>query len=800
MFLWDFFKKDKLAGKPGLPPAPIAVPRPEKKPAAPAPEDGAKRAELTALLAQPESGNRDEQLLSFMQTANATLRFEAAQGVCGKESLQELVKRFADKDRRVFKHAKDRLNHLQAEEKKRASLGALQAQYGQIAAAQSVEVSEFVQADHAYESLAKQYALQEQERAPIEMLRQQIQALLAAQTEAQRDWLALKEELAALQARAPSMAFEAIQPALAHSATKAQSLAQSPAAAKISREVQVLMQKIEQDAQSRAAQAEKLSAREALIVKAQRLSPEKIGPHDIEALQDAWRHLPALETAAVGQAERFSQALAKAKDAMHAVQEAQKERAAKARDLFAELKPKLAQALADGHAQEAIKLHDKLIARREDFRFATGGLARELHALLDEAGKLKGWQRFTNINKRDELIERAEKIAHTPLPPQLQEKEIEALQTQWRALDKELGGATDKQWDKFRAATGKAFEPVRAHKKAMAKAREQNASAKASQIAEMKELLAQVDWVTVDWRAVEQLRREAWARWRAAGPVNRKVADQLAEQNVAVMKELDERLNEAREREKRRRAALVEQAQALAGKPFPAVLVEVRALQERWSGERSGVVLPRKVEEQTWQAFRGAIDGVFAKRDEKRKELESELQTSLKTKQELLERAQALANEKDARLLESKLRDLQSQWDATGRVPHAKADGLNDAWRAAQSAAKSAAARLRSTVERDAIEAARIANLPTRASATPQQQQAKLNALLDLEIAAQSDSPDQFRDERLKRQVALLAKSFSGQRTDVGNLAKRVIDWHQLPGGDAEMDARLQVILNKIAG
>jgi Domain of Unknown Function (DUF349) len=210
-----------------------------------------------------------------------------------------------------------------------------------------------------------------------------------------------------------------------------------------------------------------------------------------------------------------------------------------------------------------------------------------------------------------------------------------------------------------------------------------------------------------------------------------------------------------------------------------------------------GVVLPRKLEEETWQAFRSALNAVFAKRDEKRKELESELQTNLQTKQALIAEMRALAHEAEPRMLESKQRDASARWDAAGRVPHAKADAINDQWRAAQAAAKAALTNLRSGAEKTAIEAARQAGLAARASATPQQQQAKLQALLDLEIAAQTDSPDEFRDDRLKRQVALLAKSFQGERSDLGSLAKRVVAWHNMPGGDDAMDTRLAAVLAK---
>jgi hypothetical protein len=797
MFLWDFFKKDKLAEKPSIRPVSAPPSRTEKKPAPPPPDDSQRREVLQGLLAQGESAQRDAFLLEFAQTANAALRLEAAQAVTGKAALAELVKRYADKDRRVFKLAKDRLNAIHAQESKLTALTDLRALYLAVHDAQPVEVSAFVEADHRYEAIAAKYALADAERAEIELLRTQIQAALARQTEAQREWLQLKEKLKQLRAHAAELTADDVRGQVTDVLAGVQRLLPVPATAKISREIDALATSIQDELAQRESLSEKLSAREALIAKAQKLNPEKIGLQDIETLQEAWSRLPQLDGPVLALAERFSHALAKAKDAMTAAQEAQKEKAKSAREFFAQIKPMLESALAQGHAQDAIKLHDRVTARREDMRFVPAGIARELGELLEQAGKLKGWQRFTNVNKRDELIERAEKIAATPLPPQLQETEINSLQEHWRALDKELGGATDKQWDKFRSATGKAYEPVRAYKKTMAKVREHNASAKASQIAEMKELLAQVDWTTVDWKAVEQLRREAWARWRAAGPVNRKLADKLSEQNAAVMKELDDRLAHARGLEQRRRTVLTEQAAALAGKPFPGVLAEIRTLQERWNSERMGVVLPRKLEEETWQNFRSALNAVFAKRDEKRKELESELQANLHAKQALIGEMRALVQEADTRMLESKLRDVSARWDATGRVPHAKADAINDAWRSAQVDARSALTRLRSSVEKNAIEAARTASLAARGNATPEQQQAKLQALLDLEIAAQTDSPDEFRDDRLKRQVALLAKSFQGERSDLGSLAKRVIAWHGMPGGDDAMDARLSAVIAK---
>lgn len=795
MFLWDFLRKSKRgSAKPVPPPAAPAVQKKADPKPAPAP-DTARQDALAALLAQPADGERDQALIAFAQTAPAGLRLAAAEGVQSKGALQELTKLFADKDRRIYKLAKDRLGDLSKAGKKTEALAALTAQYQAACDAEVAEVTRLVEADHAMEALGKLHPLTADERTGLEALRAAITARLAAQTDAQREWVHLREHLTALKIRALDTAPEALLGELAELVAHGSALTPAPATKKIAKEIDALAAEIQQTARIRINHADKIAARMALIDAARALDVERVGQRDLDDLQSQWRALPGIEGGAVELAERFSGALKKAKDAMQAAHEANKEKAKTARDFFEHIKDTLAAALEEGHAVEAMKLHDQIKSRMDELRFCPAATSRRIHALLDEAGKLKGWQKFTNVNKRDELIERAEKIAATPLPANLQEDEIKALQTQWQALDKELGGATDKLWNRFRAATGKAYEPVRDFRKGMAKVRDHNAAAKKDQIRQLRDLMAQVDWASVDWKAVDQLRREAWAAWKQAGPTNRKVQESLGQEHGAVMKELDERLDGARAIETARRAKLTQDAGALLGKPDS--LTAVRALQERWTSERIGVFLGRKQEDETWQVFRAACNAVFAQRDQKRNEVLGELEANFTSKQLLIEKAQALASLEDAKQLQTQLRQITAEWDATGRAPNNKAGAQLDAWRAAQDAAKARLRHVQGAAERSSLAAARAQNVEQRVNATAAQQDAKRTALLDLEIAAQVDSPDDMKDARLQRQVAMLAKSFQGERDAGSSLAARIAAWYAMPGGDEAMDARLAKVLAK---
>ena len=799
MFLWDFLRKSRTASTSA--PVPVTVPKAEKKavPRLTPTVDIDKQETLAILLAMPTSEQRDAALLAFTLTAAAGLRIKAAAAIQGAKTLESLAKAFVDKDRRVYKLAKERLSELNKADKKNTDLTALTAQYQAAYDAEVTEVTRLVEADHVMEELKKHYGLSAQEQAALEALRIRIQQKLIAQTDSQRQWVQVREQLTTLKKQALALETDAVLEQLAEILAHASSFVPSPASKKISAQIDALATEIQHGIRIRVDHEEKISARLALIEKVLTFNPQKLGQQELDNFQAQWRALPPVEGTAIELAERFSAGLKKAKEALLAAHALTQEKAKLAQAFFQTATTELQAALAQGHALEAIKLYGQVKQRSEELRFCPAALTHRLAALMEEAGKLKGWQSFTNVNKRDELIERAEKIATTPLPPPLQETEIKSLQEQWQTLDKKLGTASEKLWKRFKAAIDKAYEPVREFRKSMAKIRDHNAAAKKDQIRQLTDLLAQVDWNSVDWKAVEQLRREARVAWKQAGPTNRKVQESLSQEHSTIMKQLDDHLNTARTKETARRAGLIAQANALLNKPVPEALAAVRVLQERWTSERVGVFLGRKQEDETWQAFRTASNAVFALREQKRNELLGELEANFTAKQELIGKLQALSTLEDSKLVEVQLKQHCVQWDAIGRVPQNKSLAQLDQWRDIQNSIKTHLQNLKQGQQALDLQTAHAQDIAKRINVTPEQQEAKQAALLDLEIAAQVDSPAQVKDDRLKRQVFLLAKSFHGERTtSSSSLTEKVLAWHALPGGDDAMDARLAKILEKI--
>ena len=796
MFLWDFLRKSKIDNT--VTPPIIAKAVEKKRQARVAtPPDTVKQEELETLLRTDPSEQREAALLSFIQVAPAALRLKAALEIKNKHSLGILASNFVDKDRRVYKLAKERLAELDKVERKQAELMALTGQYETALEAEVTELTRVVEADHVLEALKKRYVLTTEELADLENLRLQIQQKLSAEAQMQREWVQVREKLSTLKGQTPDLDCEAVLAQLAEILAQASSLQPSPAIKKISAQIDALATEIQQDLRVRLAQEDKISARVALIEKVLSANPNHLRQENLDEFQLQWRGLPALEEGALELAEQFSAALKKAKEAMLAAQESHKEKAKRAQEFFQTISTQLETALTQGQALQAIKLHDQVKHRHEELRFCSTAMNHRLARLMEEAGKLKGWKSFTNVNKRDELIERAEKIAASALPPSLQETEIKSLQEQWQMLDKKLGGANEKLWKRFKSAIDKAYEPVREFRKNMAKIRDHNATAKKDQIRQLTELLAQVDWNNVDWKAVEQLRREAWHAWKQAGPTNRKVQESLSQEHGAIMKQLDEQLTTARTKEAARRASLTAQATALLNKASPEAIAGVRLLQERWTRERIGVFLGRKKEDETWQAFRGACNAVFALRDQKRHEVLEELEANFKNKQELIAKLQALETVQDPKILETQLRQLGVQWEAIGRVPQQKSSSQLTQWNHSQNAVKTHLQKLKKSKQLLELQNAHAQDIARRSNITQEQQEAKQAALLDLEIAAQVDSPLPMKDARLKRQVSLLAKSFHGERNSSDSLIEKILAWHALPGGDEVMDLRLAKIVEK---
>lgn len=902
--------------------------------------DAAAQAQLSALMGEPAGSERDLHLAAFALTASPALRFDAAQAVQSPKALIELERGFIDRDRRIYKLAKERLQALEAQQDRLAELAAVLRDYEALAAAEVASLNRFADIDRRYETPALQQGAADESvaalRQAIESARAALRERLSAEAEAQKPWLMHKADWVALKAAADGLDEAGIAARVAdlkhaQAALNADAATAAALTKPLRTELYALAESVEHAlAIKRHAhvQADSLGA---LVAEVAALVPEHTTPRLLDQLQ---ARFAVVDNPPPAQAEAFAQALKKARDAMVQARiagEGQREalRAevmqmaeqlalvlaqapaeaaappkkeepttpaisalepvavaaepvapsvvesaseapvtdAAAPQAAAEVTPQVAPAPAP-RAPNPEALAAQIVPMAEVSRLAdrlrnklpqaalSGEVAARVEQLLAEAQRLRQWQRYAANQQREVLLAEAEELAAMVAPvvpdaapeaapevapeaalvseaapapapeltpsaepapkprrtktlgPRQIEARLQELQVRWQAIDKAVGGAPPALWDRFKAATGTAFKPVREHRRELAKAREHSGKEKAAIVAEFTPRFDALDFGNAaqpgfDWKAVEQLRRQAIDRWREVGVANRSVERELHDQFDALLAKLDEPLNAAREREKARRLALIEAAKALSvGEVSPRALDDAKRLQQRWTHDRLGVALNRKEEDELWNAFRSACNAVFEARDAGKKEFFAELEANYAKREALIDQMRQLPHGDVAGGLEAGIKALISQWSAAGDVPRAKADKQFDRWKQVVDAARDAVRAQRGAVERDKLADALAAHTAQVGTVTDTKlNQAKADALTDLEIAAGVDSPAEFKQARMARQVAALAARMKGGGENLP-LAERVRRWAAMPGGTAadepNSQARLAAILARL--
>jgi Domain of Unknown Function (DUF349) len=226
---------------------------------------------------------------------------------------------------------------------------------------------------------------------------------------------------------------------------------------------------------------------------------------------------------------------------------------------------------------------------------------------------------------------------------------------------------------------------------------------------------------------------------------------------------------------------------------------------ERYNAERSSVYMPRELDQSAWTQFRAAIDGVYARRDLERKaELAENAQATtdlIKAKQAVLAQLKTETEISELKPLQAAIAKAQLAWDEPGRLPRGvgehggvNIDALVKDWLSALEAAQAKAQVLQAAAQQQrvsqalalaqaldagselsdlwaiasqdsALKKAFAPRINAVTSGTPLMTGGSLaTALLDAEIASQTNSPAAHKDARLKLQVQRLSDKLTGNK------------------------------------
>lgn len=517
----------------------------------------------------------------------------------------------------------------------------------------------------------------------------------------------------------------------------------------------------------------------------------------LESFQKRWTALTRLEDeAAMGRLQqRFNERHQQILSSLDRRLEKRREQMQSAEDDLRQLD----EALSLGELKQAIHLRDhiqKLIGDGDLSEDEQRRLRGRLQKMAGRLQELQDWRRWGGSQAREQLCDEAESLLENGEEPEAQANNIRELRKRWKSLDRSAGLAPDALWERFDAACSKAWEPCEVWFQQQAEQRKDNRVQRDGIVQQLEALVADTDWENPDWQLLQQTLRDTRTQWQEAGQVDRSERKFLDKRFWDQHRALEQKLKAERDREKQRREALIEDLRTLAqGDDLGAAINAAKQAQSEWNPT---LRMNRKAEQVLWQSFREVCDQVFAQRDQERDEARQVRETNQAEAETVCSALEALQQSEDISAIRKALKQAEAEFAAVGEIPKDKRKGVERRYQAACEAAEQRIAQLQRRGElagldallaradlcarREAgdldLEAAKVQweALPAIAKAHEAALLARLEAeggddqklqqaqelCLELEIAADVESPAQYTEARMALKVSRLSDAMSG--------------------------------------
>jgi hypothetical protein len=187
---------------------------------------------------------------------------------------------------------------------------------------------------------------------------------------------------------------------------------------------------------------------------------------------------------------------------------------------------------------------------------------------------------------------------------------------------------------------------------------------------------------STQWKSAGDRLREILDEWKTIKGIEKKADSELWKRYSAARDAFTRRrgthfagLDAQRKVASGRKEELVAEAESLAeSADWAATATRLKDLMAEW---KTAPRAAKEVEQKLWERFRAAQDKFFARRSEVFSARDAEQKTSLDKRHALLAEAEALDVDADPRAAQARLREIQSQWHDTGRVPREVAASLD---------------------------------------------------------------------------------------------------------------------------
>jgi len=279
--------------------------------------------------------------------------------------------------------------------------------------------------------------------------------------------------------------------------------------------------------------------------------------------------------------------------------------------------------LRDGNLRHANRLWHKAQAIIDEQ--GDPALASQLKKLEARRAELQDWHRFAAEPKKVSLCESMEALADSSMDAPQLASAIQALHDEWRALMSSDQDEDQALWDRFKAASDRAYEPCQAHFAEQDALRQSNLEERRQLCEQLEQFIDAQDWSQADWQGIWQIRQQAPKDWKAIQPVRFTHAREVQKRFSAILSGLDERLKDYIEGAETSRQALITQAKNLAElNDVGEATRQAQQLQKQW---RDTPWLPPAQHRAGQKKFKKAMDALFAERNRQHAERKAEQET-----------------------------------------------------------------------------------------------------------------------------------------------------------------------------
>ena len=304
-----------------------------------------------------------------------------------------------------------------------------------------------------------------------------------------------------------------------------------------------------------------------------------------------------------------------------------------------------------------------------------------------EAQKLEA-EKQQNLKRKQEIIEKIKSFATSPEEASNHYQDVKAMQEEWKEIKAVPAENATELWNNYKLALEQFYDLLKMNFEAREYDFKKNLEAKTA-LCEAAEKLADEEDVVSAFHQLQELhnqfreigpvakelREEIWTRFKQASTVvNKRHADHF------------ESLHRQEEENLQKKSELCDKVELIAtdalktAADWEAKAKEIIGIQAEW---KTIGFAPKAMNVKIFERFRTACDQFFTAKNEFYQQLKSLYAENIAKKEEIVKKAQELAESKEWKATADKLIQLQKEWKEIGMTPRKVGDQLWTDFRAA---------------------------------------------------------------------------------------------------------------------